>query len=137
MARPRIHPRKTDKLSPVATNMVALRQARRWTQIQMAEHLGLDLSKIARTEIGILKPSCELVELIMEKLDVSADELFRAPGPVPAKEQELAELMADIKTLDERNLHNVQRLVKTCKVNADQRVVMKLTLMPTIHSADV
>ncbi len=108
MARPRTQHKP---LSPVAKNMVGIRQERDETQKEFADHLGLDLSKIARTEVGILKPSIELVELLMARCDVTANDLFREPGERTPKEQEIHDLQAALPKLNDKQRASVKTLI--------------------------
>lgn len=109
MARPAT---RSKEISIVAANLVAFRKSRGWTQQALADALKTDLSKIARTEVGILKPSVELVEIMIEKLGVTADELFHPPQPPSAKEAEIRELQAAIKTLSDKQRASVRLLVE-------------------------
>lgn len=121
MARPK---KNHTKLSRVAANLVAYREGRGWTQTQLADELGIDLSKIARTEVGILKPSVALVELMIEKLGVSADFMFRTPKILSVKDKEIIELQAAIPTLNEGQ----RAMVKTHLTAYRDRLTAEVTV---------
>ncbi|MBA3707211.1 MAG: helix-turn-helix transcriptional regulator [Planctomycetes bacterium] len=104
--------RKQSKpVSVVAANLVALRKARGWTQQQFADRIGTDLSKIARTEVGILKASIELVEQVIETCHVTADDLFRKTASFTPKQVETQQLLDDIRALNDKQRAAVRSLV--------------------------
>ncbi len=105
-------------ISPVATNMIKLRKNRSWTQADLADKLKVDLSKVARTEVGILKPSVELVEQLMAVFDVSADILFQKPlssqGGLQDPNDELITMIKNLELTDDahRTLANIIQLFR-------------------------
>lgn len=130
-------PAKDEKptLSPVARNMATIREGRRWTQKQMSDHLGISLSKLARTEVGVLKPSVEMVSLLRAKLGVSLDDLFRDHPPTP-DEMRVQQLAADVRLLTDEQQSQVSRFVEACKGNKDHKVLLKIIIAPQIHALD-
>jgi transcriptional regulator with XRE-family HTH domain len=127
---------KTREIPPMAEKIADLRRKHGLMQRDLAEKLGVHVSNVARIETGVYPPSLEVIEKLMNLFNVSADEIMSPSRKLTERDLILQQLMADIRTLDERNLHHVVRLVKTCKADDDQLVSMKLSTMPKIHKAD-
>lgn len=72
--------KRKDGLSLVAerlgVRLAALRELRGWTQEQMAERVGVGPSHIAKIEIGIRRPSLELMYHFSKALKVEIKDLF-------------------------------------------------------------
>jgi len=77
MGKPRT---KKFKLYPVAVNITMLREARKLTQKQFADMLKVNVSQLARTETGKIKPSIEIIMRCMEVLNVTATRLLLPSG---------------------------------------------------------
>jgi transcriptional regulator with XRE-family HTH domain len=97
MGKPRT---KKFKLYPVAVNITALREARKLTQKQFADLLKVNVSQLARTETGKIKPSIEIIMRCMEVLKITATRLIEAPGIETERAAELDEIDRRVHALD-------------------------------------
>jgi transcriptional regulator with XRE-family HTH domain len=74
MARPR--PKSSELLAQVGARVRKLRQQREWTQVEMAEKLGLDRSFLADLERGKTNLSLLSLDTIARGFDVSLSKLL-------------------------------------------------------------
>ena len=65
-----------DLLSRLGTRIRKLRKQRGWTQVEMAEHIGIDRSFLADVERGKRNISILNVELIAKGLKISLSKMF-------------------------------------------------------------
>lgn len=56
--------------------MVALRKSRNWTQEQLAEAAGLDVSYVAALEVGLVNPTLRNLVRVADGFGVSLSKLF-------------------------------------------------------------
>lgn len=95
--------------------VVRLRKERNWTQVQLAERLGMTVNQIKRYEKGKSAPSLEAIKKLVTAFGVSADDLifdngkgiaaqkldpdllkrFEKISRLPQKEREAVETMLD------------------------------------------
>ncbi len=95
----------------IGKNIKKIRKARKWTQAQLAEKVGIEPVSIARIETGLNFPKEENLIAIAKTLDVDVSDLFvdRAPD----KKSTIKYIQTAINTLDKRDLEIVSNLVKT------------------------
>ena len=108
---------KVAQIDPVALNMAAFRVARGLKQKELADKIGLSLSKLARTEIGILKPSIEMVRLFAVHLLITPNELFRAPGPLSDDEKRRSEIFAWVAGTKGKRLERLHKAIEIGATN--------------------
>ncbi len=111
------------EILPVAANIAAMRQARDWSQIELARRLGVNVSQVARIEIGKFKPTLELIMACVREFGVTPNELFRAPGQQSEMERDFDQLITDIRGLDDQQQASVRKLVAALK--AGYRVLVR------------
>jgi transcriptional regulator with XRE-family HTH domain len=63
----------------LASQLVALRTKRGWTQEEVAEASGLDVRQIMRLEAGAVSPSLTTLVALAAAYDVRLRDLFTAP----------------------------------------------------------
>jgi transcriptional regulator with XRE-family HTH domain len=80
----------------LAANLKRLRKKKRWSQTQLAEHIGSHLSHINRIETGKYNPSLDVVQKLAKALDVTIDYL------VSDTAEDLQEVRIEDKSLLER-----------------------------------
>jgi transcriptional regulator with XRE-family HTH domain len=61
----------------------ALRDERQWTQAQLAEHSGLDVSYISQIERGRRDPSLSSLRALSRAFSLRLPEFFSEDGPAP------------------------------------------------------
>ncbi len=95
----------------IGKNIKKIRKARKWTQAQLAEKVGIEPVSIARIETGLNFPKEENLIAIAKTLDVDVSDLFvdRAPD----KKSTIKYIQTAINTLDKRDLEIISNIVKT------------------------
>jgi len=111
------------KRSPIAANLVTLRNARGWKQSDLAKRLGTHLSNIARIETGVYKPNLEIIEKAMQVFGVSADDLIKPVRKLSEREQMVKDLVSDLDALDMQQVGTVRALVTTYKAGGFARIL--------------
>jgi len=80
-----------DAAEPFGAELRAMREARRFSQAELARRAGVDHSFISRLESGSRKPSRKMVALLAEALELERalrQRLFVAAGYYPPTETE-------------------------------------------------
>lgn len=95
----------------IGKNIKKIRKARKWTQAQLAEKVGIEPVSIARIETGLNFPKEENLIAIAKTLDVDVSDLF--VDRTPDKKSTIKYIQTAINTLDKRDLEIVSNLVKT------------------------
>lgn len=73
-----------------AQRLAALRKAKDWTQIELAERAGLHVVQVRRYETSVSEPSLEAIRKLALAMNVSADRLIFEPDErEPADELKL------------------------------------------------
>ena len=91
--------------SIVGANIVAFRQAKGWTQIELAQKAGMAADYLSRIERGFVAPRFNRIEKLAQLLGCAPAELFRAEGYVEptevpiTREQEVRRLAERIVSL--------------------------------------
>lgn len=67
--------------------IVSLRKERNWTQVQLAESLGMAVNQIKRYEKGKSAPSLEAIKKLAVTFGISADELIFDKGDTVAAQK--------------------------------------------------
>lgn len=69
----------------LAANLARLRAARRWSQQQAADAIGIDLKHLQKLEYAALNPTLRTVVAVGEAFDVSLARLLRQSTRPPVK----------------------------------------------------
>jgi transcriptional regulator with XRE-family HTH domain len=102
----------------LSANISFLRKARRWTQSDLAERVGVDTETISRFERGVTLPSLLTLEKISQSLQVGIGDLLAESRP--KSDDQVAMLSAWLANLDETDKNFVLDLVKsTCNYLRD------------------
>jgi transcriptional regulator with XRE-family HTH domain len=91
--------RKKDGLTTVAVNITRLRHRNGWTQKELADRIGANLSHIARIETDIHSPSLEKLIKLSQVFHITVDELIAEPQPESPREVELQQFVARLRQL--------------------------------------
>ena len=112
----------TVRMMTLGRKIEMLRKDRGWTQIQLAEMLGMTGHHLSRWENDKIRPRAKMLEKLAEILGLPVDELTSAPKTLTPKsvsnDPELAVLLAEVDELDEEQkgvLKHVLRSMLTCK----------------------
>ncbi len=89
----------------------ALREERQWTQAQLAEHGGLDVSYVSQIERGRRDPSLTSLRSLARAFALTLPELFADEGPAP-HEMTARLLAAEIEALPVEVLPVVVQVVR-------------------------
>ncbi len=92
-----------------------LREARRLSQEQLAELVGLEYQTISRIETGIYFSSFENLQKIAKALNITMKDLFDFSEDKPSKIQLLKFITIDIKNFDTEDLNYIYKIICTCK----------------------
>lgn len=65
----------------LASNLLAYREKRNWSQMDLAQYLGIPRATVANLESGVANPSLEKVLSISEKLNASVESLVSKKSP--------------------------------------------------------
>ena len=95
----------------VGKNIKTIRKAKKWTQAQLAEKVGVEPVSIARIETGLNFPKEENLISIAEALNVSVADLFAAKEA--DKKSTIKYIQSAVQNLGNRDLEIVSKLVKT------------------------
>ncbi len=95
----------------VGKNIKTIRKAKKWTQAQLAEKVGLEPVSIARIETGLNFPKEENLTSIAKALNVSVSDLFVAKET--DKRSTIKYIQSAVQGLDKRDLEIISNLVKT------------------------
>lgn len=91
--------RKKDNLPTHAANITRLRHLNGWTQEELADRIGANMSHIARIETGRHAPSLDKLIKLAQVFHVTVDELIVAQQPASARETELQQFVARLRQL--------------------------------------
>ncbi len=94
-----------------ADNLRNLRKARKLTQEQLAELVGVDFRYISFMENARSFPSCELIEKLANALNVSYSEMFSFDEILTRRQYE-EQICEIIKLLDDKNLQILFKVAK-------------------------
>ncbi len=95
----------------VGKNIKKIRKAKKWTQAQLAEKVGVEPVSIARIETGLNFPKEENLTAIAAALDVNVSDLFVAKEA--DKKSTIKYIQSAIHGLGNRDLEIISNLVKT------------------------
>ena len=132
MGRP---PKEPRSLSFTATRIIELRHGKGWSQKVMAEHLGVNISTLARIEVGDYRVSLELVEKVMEVFKLNANDLIQPKRKLTKRQEEVNMLMDQFRslTLEERQ---VQSLRTVYAAFANKQQVKSFIMQPLLADGD-
>lgn len=128
MGRPRKSEAPEERnLSPLAANIVRLRRERRWSQGELATRIGVNISHIARIEIGVSTPSADIIAPLMAAFGVTADELMVDLEKLPPDERNMFVLFKTIRELsaEERSIVATVADIYRHKRNMTVRILPK------------
>jgi len=91
--------RKKDNLPTHAANITRLRHLNGWTQGELADRIGANLSHIARIETGRHAPSLDKLIKLAQVFHVTVDELIVEQQPASPRETELQKFAANLRHL--------------------------------------
>jgi putative transcriptional regulator len=97
------------------SNVKALRRARRWTQPQLGERIGMTQNAVSKMERGATATSFRRAERIAEVFEVPVTALFNPEPPVsptPERARRLQALTARISRLGDEELTAVEKAVR-------------------------
>jgi len=94
----------------VGKNIKTIRKAKKWTQAQLAEKVGVEPVSIARIETGLNFPKEETLASIAKALDVNVADLFAVKES--DKKNTIKYIQNAIHALSNRDLEIVSNLVK-------------------------
>lgn len=99
----------------LAENLKRLRKEKRWSQTQLAEHIGSHLSHINRIETGKYNPSLDVVQKLAKALDVTIDYLVSNTAEdlreVHIEDKSLLERVKLIDSLEEEDKMALMRVI--------------------------
>ena len=90
--------------SEIGARLRDLREARRWTQAELAQRLAMSQPQVSQVERGLKKPSAEILGQIAGALRISAETLYVKAGLLEARDGDAAvtEAINTDETLSER-----------------------------------
>lgn len=95
----------------IGKNIKKIRKAKKWTQAQLAEKVGIEPVSIARIEIGLNFPKEENISAIAKALNVEISDLF--VDREADEKSTLKYIQNTLDTLDKRDLEIISNIVKT------------------------
>lgn len=95
----------------VGKNIKKIRKAKKWTQAELAEKVGIEPVSIARIETGLNFPKEENISLIAKALNVEVSDLFI--NRESDKKNTLEYIQKALDTLNKRDLEIISNIVKT------------------------
>lgn len=105
----------------LGANVAALRKARKWTQSDVAERVGVDTETISRFERGATLPSLLTLEKISKSLRVGVGELLAESSAQP--DDQASTLSAWLADLEDADRTFVLDLIKrTCNHLRESKV---------------
>jgi transcriptional regulator with XRE-family HTH domain len=78
---------REDTLRDLGRRIVRLREAKGWSQADLADRMGVPGSRLSKWERGLNAPAFEDLPLLADTLDVSLDEVIRGHKPLSRKER--------------------------------------------------
>ena len=105
----KIQPQEQISIASLASNMKRLRKARKWSQSDLAERIGVHLTHVSRVETGKYIPALDFAIKVAQAFGISVDALLceQADGfqDVRIEDKNLAERLRLLESLDknERN----------------------------------
>jgi transcriptional regulator with XRE-family HTH domain len=78
---------RKDALRDLGRRIVRLREAKGWSQSDLADRMGVPGSRLSKWERGLNAPAFEDLPLLADTLDASLDEVIRGHKPLSRKER--------------------------------------------------
>lgn len=95
----------------VGKNIKKIRKAKKWTQAELAERVGIEPVSVARIETGLNFPKEENIESIAMALGIEVKDLFVSSQA--DKKGTLIYIKKTLETLNNRDLEIISNIVKT------------------------
>lgn len=95
-------------------NLIRLRKQRGWSQIELADKVGIAQSNISDYERAVVRPSLEIFVALVRTLEVTSDELlgFAPPRNTAVKDRRLLQLVSLIESLPRRDREALLRTIR-------------------------